>query len=259
MEEKCYQILGCTSSDSLETIKVNYRKLLLKYHPDKNEGESAKFIEIQDAYTHCVKKRALTFDWKAEARRAMIIMALSVRPKDIKLNLSVSIEDVYRGITKRISYRRNSGGGQIKEHVFINLHNFEQQYVFYGLGDQNPITKSCSDLIVNFELDYINHPQCRIDDLFNLHNMSFTLEINLYEYFFGLKHDIPFIEFLDMSYYIPHKHGMTITVPGKGLPYEMNDGTIMRGELFVILRLEFGKVALDDDQFEKAIRKYFLI
>ena len=48
-----YEVLGINKSASSDQIKSAYRKLAVKYHPDKNQGDKSaedKFKEASEAY-----------------------------------------------------------------------------------------------------------------------------------------------------------------------------------------------------------------
>lgn len=52
-ESDYYKVLGVNKSASDEEIKKAYRKLAMKYHPDKNKGDKSseeKFKQLSEAY-----------------------------------------------------------------------------------------------------------------------------------------------------------------------------------------------------------------
>lgn len=53
MSSNYYDVLGVSKNASVDEIKKAYRKLAMKYHPDKNKGDKEaekKFKEINEAY-----------------------------------------------------------------------------------------------------------------------------------------------------------------------------------------------------------------
>ena len=59
MAKNYYKTLGISSSASKSEIKRAYRRLAMKYHPDKNSSEHAQklFIEINEAYAFLSNER----------------------------------------------------------------------------------------------------------------------------------------------------------------------------------------------------------
>ncbi len=65
--ENFYRVLGCKTTDSLQTIKSRYRKLVMKHHPDRYASEGLteemqafsleRFREIQRAYDEICLRR----------------------------------------------------------------------------------------------------------------------------------------------------------------------------------------------------------
>ncbi|VVA96266.1 unnamed protein product [Arabis nemorensis] len=61
-----YKILQVDYDANEEMIKLNYRKLALKWHPDKHNGDTvatSKFQEITEAYYNVLMDPALRFEY----------------------------------------------------------------------------------------------------------------------------------------------------------------------------------------------------
>lgn len=264
MKKSPYTILECDKSDSLSTIKAKYRKLLLRHHPDKNGGmNSDKFVEINQAFKSLTEKKSksIVLDFRQTARNMLLHFFMRMKPRDIVLNVKVTIRDVYFGITKKITYVRFKGGVKTKDTVYINLHNFENEYVFKSFGDENPIANTCGDLHVKVIIDYQEYTNCRVDNILDEYDLTVTFNIDLHEYFVGLQEHHKFIvqlpEFLQ---HVPHVNGMSFSLPNKGLPFETDEGIFERGDLTVLLYLNMSYIPKninEDPSFLNILKQYF--
>jgi len=136
-ETKFYDLLGVTPTADESSLKKAYRKLAMKYHPDKNPNAGDKFKEISNAYEVLSnpEKRKIYDQGGEQAIKEggsggggfhspMDIFDMFFgggdpfgrgggrhrgprRTKNLVHQLSVSLEDMYNGTTRKLALQKN--------------------------------------------------------------------------------------------------------------------------------------------------------
>ncbi|ORY05654.1 DnaJ-domain-containing protein [Basidiobolus meristosporus CBS 931.73] len=133
-DTKYYDILGVSPTASESELKKAYRKLALKYHPDKNPDAGDKFKDISHAYEILSdsEKRNIYDQYGEEGLKNEGGPGMSAedlfsqffgggffggggprqpsgprRGKDVHHALKVSLEDLYKGKTSKLALQKN--------------------------------------------------------------------------------------------------------------------------------------------------------
>ena len=128
-----YEILGVSKDSTQEEIKKSYRKLSLKYHPDKNPEGEEKFKEIAEAYDTLgdeQKRRQYDnggmnledmfsgggnpFDMFGDFfGRGFNQQPRTRRGRDVNISLTITLEDSYFGKEKTLKFNRVSSNNKM--------------------------------------------------------------------------------------------------------------------------------------------------
>ena len=133
-----YKVLGVTKSSTSVEIKKAYRKLALKYHPDKNQGDKSaenKFKEISESYdvlgdpekkakydTYGHSRNSFSnsgFDFGGNASMEDLFGDFFNRSqhsryrnhikkgRNLRIKIGVSIDEIVRGVDKKVIIKRS--------------------------------------------------------------------------------------------------------------------------------------------------------
>jgi len=240
-----YEILEIDENCTLEDVKKSYRRLCLKYHPDKHNGDSQKFIEIKNAYEDIVKVKEQNINF-------LILFYYFIlrfnKTTDITLTLKINIQDIFNSSIKKVTYQRLLQNMKKESCVFyLELAGYQEKYVIEDKGDYNLYGRNYGKLIINLDICNEGYEHLQLNKIVNLYDIYTTVVINLYEYYYGVD---KFIKYFNNSQlhlsHNPYQLGDTQLIHHKGLPDINNE----YGDLYVFYQVDLHKVDLNEESIK---------
>ena len=247
----CNEILNLNNNSTFKDARRNYLRLCLKFHPDKNHGNSKEFVKINEAYEYYINnhKKYNVISLKecmSTFQCYILFLGCFIKTKDIVLNLKIDLKDIYNVQTKKIVYSRLKHDFQfVKETLYLELSGFQFDYELEGHGDFNVSSGKYNNLNINVEIMYPDSMDIRINDTLSMYDLYYNMEINIYEYYYGVNDDLKYFnnEKIQTKGYVPHINGDILVLEDKGL---MND-TNKREKLYVFFKVDMRKHVLSEE------------
>lgn len=154
-----YQALGISKGASKDEIKKAYRKMAVKYHPDKNQGDSTaekKFKEISEAYEVLSdeQKRQMYDQYGADALKG----GMGGGPGGAGFS---SMEDALRTFMGAFGGGHGGGGDSIFDSIF-GFESGGQSQMRQGASKKTSITINLEEAYrgIDKELSITNNENC---------------------------------------------------------------------------------------------------
>eukprot|EP00928_Gymnodinium_smaydae_P018389 TRINITY_DN16_c0_g1_i1.p1 TRINITY_DN16_c0_g1~~TRINITY_DN16_c0_g1_i1.p1 ORF type:complete len:521 (-),score=125.99 TRINITY_DN16_c0_g1_i1:144-1601(-) len=163
LQKDLYEILGLPDDADEAAIKKVYRKLSVKYHPDKNPDEESrrKFADVRDAYEilNDPDKKILYDTGGMEAVKNAEKGEVQ-RGEDVNHQLTVSLEELYNSGTKRASLNRRV--------VCRGCRNKPDSPKCHGCGrcpnEQKTVNRQMGNMIIQQQVEVQSKEKCKHED-----------------------------------------------------------------------------------------------
>jgi curved DNA-binding protein len=244
-------VLGLTPDASDEEVKTAYRKLAMKYHPDKNPGDKIseeKFKEINaanDAIKSGKYEEPMPFGFHF-SNLDDIIAAFNAKQRkknrDIEVLCKIDLDRAFNG--GEANFTIQDGDGNIKDVKFNIPAGVDTNSVIIipQAGDRTFSSLVPGDLLVRVYVE--EHPTFERNGPHLIRN----IDMNILDFLVAEEIIVQAIDGQDVKVSIPDGFNLSnqIRIAGHGMPVI---NTIKRGDLFVSINLVTQK--LNDETKEK--------
>lgn len=177
--EQYYKLLGLPPSATQEEVKKKYRRLALKFHPDKNPGNEVQFIAITEAYEILIGRR------NAPSIKQTIYSEQATKPSKeerVKQAQQRYKEQIYNEYIENEKYFKNlTSGWKWKVIQFnailglvISLSLLVEQFIPTHF-DENRISKYSKEIYSGLSRDRVSLIELEDEQKFFVTNLSATL------------------------------------------------------------------------------------
>jgi curved DNA-binding protein len=230
-----YKVLGIHRGADEQAIRQAYKKLALRYHPDRAGGDEERFKQVSEAYAALsnnkngatVSAPMETVDMYEIFKTMFFDYLFPRRSPDRTIPLPVSLEEVMRGIIIPYRLRRTIHQQIVWEVVYITVPPGTPDKTVFTMDNKGDDVEGC-DIRgdVHFVITYKPHPVFTVSGL----DLVWETTINLLEFCTGFERVVEIPDGTVVG--IQLESGDVLTsfekyIPGRGLVYNGRSGDLV--------------------------------
>ena len=237
-----YKILQITPNATIDEIKSSFRKLSLKYHPDKNKQFLEQYTKIVDAYKYLINNNKLIpYNYSNTICENNDINKIN----DIYTSLTIELTDIYNDTSMPIEIKRNitKNNHTIEEieTIYINIFSGIDTNEIIIINNKGHINNNIHGDI-KLKIIIINNTIFKREGLHLILNKTITLKEALCGFEFQFTH------VNNEIYYIKNYNNIIYPTYNKIIPQLGLKRNKIHGQLIIKFTINFPKYISDNNK-----------